>query len=134
MALDGTVIANLAFELNSKLSGSRISKIVQPETDELLLTIKTEAGQLRLLLSANASLPLAYLTEKNKPAPMTAPNFCMLLRKHIGGGRILSVAQPGLERVLVFSVEHLDEMGDLCTRKLILEIMGKHSNLILTDS
>ncbi len=133
MALDGTVVANLAFELNKALADARISKIAQPEEDEILLTFKGPAGQVRLLLSANASLPLAYLTEQNRPAPMTAPNFCMLLRKHIGGGRILSVTQPGLERVLILSVEHLDEMGDLCTRSLILELMGKHSNLILTD-
>ncbi len=134
MALDGTVVANLAFELNEKLKGLRISKIAQPETDELILTFKGDSGQLRLLLSANASLPLACLTERNKTAPMTAPNFCMLLRKHLAGGRILSVTQPGFERILVFSVEHLDELGDLCTRKLTLELMGKHSNLILTDS
>ncbi|MCC8142141.1 MAG: NFACT family protein [Lachnospiraceae bacterium] len=133
MALDGTVVANLAYELNRKLSGSRISKITQPETDELILTAKGSEGQLRLLLSSNASLPLAYLTDKNKPAPMTAPKFCMLLRKHIGGGRFLSVSQPGLERVLIFSIEHLDEMGDRSTKRLILELMGKHSNLIFTD-
>ncbi len=133
MALDGTVVANLAYELNQKLTGARISKIAQPEADEILLTLKGEAGQLRLLLSANASLPLAYLTEQNRQAPLTAPNFCMLLRKHLANGRILSVTQPSLERVLILSVEHLDEMGDPCIRRLILELMGKHSNLILTD-
>ncbi len=133
MALDGTVVASLAYELNEKLTDSRISKITQPEKDELILTAKGSAGQLRLLLSSNASLPLAYLTKQNKPAPMTAPKFCMLLRKHIGGGRFLSVSQPGLERVLVFSIEHLDDMGDRCSKKLILELMGKHSNLIFTD-
>ncbi len=133
MALDGIVIANLAHELNESLSGARISKIAQPESDEILLSLKGASGQLRLLLSANASLPLAYLTEQNRQAPMTAPNFCMLLRKHIGGGRIISVTQPSLERVLIITVEHLDEMGDPCARRLILELMGKHSNLILTD-
>ncbi len=133
MALDGTVVACLARELNQALSGARISKIAQPEADELLLTAKGSAGQLRLVLSANASLPLAYLTRENKPSPVTAPNFCMLLRKHLAGGRIRSVSQPGLERVLVLEIEHLDEMGDPCTKRLILEIMGKHSNLILTD-
>ncbi len=133
MALDGTVVAALARELNTALSGARISKIAQPEADELLLTIKSEAGQLRLVLSANASLPVAYLTEKNKTSPSTAPNFCMLLRKHLAGGRIRSVTQPGLERVLVLEIEHLDELGDPCLKRLILEIMGKHSNLIFTD-
>ncbi|MCD8363371.1 MAG: NFACT family protein [Lachnospiraceae bacterium] len=130
MAFDGITVACMAHELNTKLSGGRISKIVQPETDELLLTVKAKEGNLRLLLSASASLPLVYLTEMNKTAPMTAPNFCMLLRKHLSGGRILSVAQPSMERVLRFEIEHLDEMGDLCRKYLIIELMGKHSNII----
>ncbi|MCC8029334.1 MAG: NFACT family protein [Lachnospiraceae bacterium] len=133
MALDGMVVANLAYDLNKELSGTRISKIAQPETDELLLTLKGQNGQRRLLLSANASLPLVYLTEQNKPSPMTAPNFCMLLRKHIANGRILSVTQPSMERILVFEAEHLDDLGDLRTKKLIVELMGKHSNIIFTD-
>lgn len=130
MAFDGITIACMAHELQEKLAGGRISKIAQPEADELLLTIKTREGSYRLLLSASASLPLVYLTERNKPGPLTAPNFCMLLRKHISGGRILSVSQPSLERILRFEIEHLDEMGDLCRKYLIAEIMGKHSNLI----
>ena len=64
---------------------------------------------------------------------MTAPNFCMLLRKHIGSARILSVTQPGLERILIFELEHLNELGDICRKKLIVEIMGKHSNIIFCD-
>ena len=135
MAFDGSTIACMAHELQEKLAGGRISKIAQPEADELLLTIKTREGSYRLLLSASASLPLVYLTETNKPSPLTAPNFCMLLRKHLSGGRILSVRQPSLERVLRFEIEHLDEMGDLCKKYLIAEIMGKHSNLIFcTDT
>ena len=130
MAFDGITIANLTQELKDALTGGRLSKIAQPESDELLLTIKAPSGQYRLLLSANASLPLLYLTEKNKPSPMTAPGFCMLLRKHIQNGRILSVTQPGLERIVNFEIEHLDEMGDLCRKKLIIELMGKHSNII----
>ena len=101
MALDGIVVANLAHDLNQLFAGARISKIAQPEKDELLLTLKGTAGQKRLVLSASASLPLVYITEKNKTSPMTAPNFCMLLRKHIANGRILSVTQPGMERVLI---------------------------------
>ncbi|MCD7980920.1 MAG: NFACT family protein [Clostridiales bacterium] len=133
MALDGIVTAGLAYELNKELSGARISRIVQPEADELLLTCKGVGAQKRLLLSANASLPLVYLTERNRQAPMTAPNFCMLLRKHIANGRILSVTQPSMERVLIFEVEHLDDLGDLCVKRLIVELMGKHSNIIFTD-
>ena len=133
MAFDGITIANMRKELSLALEGGRITKIAQPEPDELMITIKNNREQYRLLLSASASLPLVYLTQKNKQAPMTAPNFCMLLRKHIGSGKILSVTQPGLERILIFSVEHRNELGDLCVKKLIAEFMGKHSNLIFCD-
>lgn len=130
MAFDGIVVANLAHELKEQLQNGRIAKIAQPESDELLFTIKTTAGQKRLSISASASLPLVYLTETNKPSPMTAPNFCMLLRKHIANGRIIDIYQPGLERILHIIIEHLNEMGDLCRKDLIIEIMGKHSNII----
>ena len=133
MALDGIVIACMAKEMKERIEGGRIAKIAQPEADALMLTIKNQKDTSRLFLSAGASLPLVYFTEQNKANPMTAPNFCMLLRKHIGGGRILSVTQPGLERILVLEIEHLDEMGDLCRKKLIAEFMGKHSNLIFCD-
>lgn len=79
MAFDGITVACMAHELNKNLAGGRISKIAQPETDELLLTVKSQEGNFRLLLSASASLPLVYLTQNNKPSPLTAPNFCMLL-------------------------------------------------------
>ncbi len=134
MAFDGIVIANIIDELRKNLLGGRINKIAQPEKDELILTIKgSEHGQCRLLLSAGAGLPLVYLTENNKPSPMTAPNFCMLLRKHLNGARILDIAQPGFERIVNFKLEHLNEMGDLCIKYLIIELMGKHSNIIFCD-
>ena len=133
MALDGITVSCIVRELNDALKGARISKIAQPEADELLITAKSPAGQRRLVLSASASLPLVYFTEKNKLSPMTAPNFCMLLRKHIGSGRIVRVTQPSLERVIRFEIEHYDEMGDLRTKVLILELMGKYSNLIFCD-
>lgn len=130
MAFDGIVIANLTHDLKQKLEGGKINKIAQPEKDELLFTIKNNRETLRLSVSASASLPLVYFTETNKPSPLTAPNFCMLLRKHIGTGRIIRVSQPGLERIIEFEIEHLDEMGDLCRKRLIVELMGKHSNII----
>ena len=133
MAFDGVTIANVVSELKDKLIGGRLYKIAQPEEDELLLTIKQPTGQYRLLLSANASLPLIYLTETNKPSPLTAPNFCMLLRKHLQNGRITEISQPGLERIVHIGVEHLDEMGDLCHKTLVIEIMGKHSNIIFCN-
>lgn len=133
MAFDGVTIAGIVGELRDKLIGNRIYKIAQPEKDELILTVKGSCGQVRLLMSADASLPLLYLTEKNKTSPMTAPNFCMLLRKHLQNARIVSVTQPGLERIVRFELEHLNEMGDLCRKFLIIELMGKHSNIIFCD-
>lgn len=133
MAFDGVTIANVVSELKRELVGGRLYKIAQPEEDELLLTIKQPAGQRKLLISASASLPLLYLTETNKPSPMTAPNFCMLLRKHLQNGRITDISQPGLERIVHIRIEHLDEMGDLRHKTLIIEIMGKHSNIIFCN-
>lgn len=133
MAFDGITIAAMVQELNNNLEGGRFNKIAQPEADELLITAKGPGGQRRLLLSASASLPLIYFTEKNKTSPLTAPNFCMLLRKHIGSARISRIQQPGLERVVEFELEHLNEMGDPCKKRLIFELMGKHSNIIFCD-
>ena len=133
MAFDGITIAAMVRELNNNLAGGRINKIAQPEGDELMITARGTEGQKRLLLSASASLPLIYFTEKNKISPLTATNFCMLLRKHIGSARIAGIRQPGLERVVEFDLEHLNELGDPCKKMLILELMGKHSNLIFCD-
>ena len=133
MAFDGITVAAMVQELKNALADGRIAKIAQPEPDELLLTIKTPEGQKRLYISASASLPLIYLTDENKPSPMTAPNFCMLLRKHIGNGRITGISQPKLERIIILDIEHLDELGDLCKKQLVIEIMGKHSNIIFCD-
>ena len=133
MAFDGITIACIVKEMKDSLLGGRLYKIAQPEPDELLLTIKTQNGQKRLFLSANASLPLIYLTDTNKPSPLTAPNFCMLLRKHLQNGRIVDISQPGLERIVHMDIEHLDEMGDLRRKRLIIEIMGKHSNIIFCN-
>lgn len=133
MAFDGITIAGIVNEIAPLLSGGRINKIAQPETDELIITIKNNGKQFKLFMSANAGLPLLYTTETNKTSPLTAPNFCMLLRKHLNNGRIISIKQIGLERVVDFEVEHLNEMGDLCTKHLIIELMGKHSNIIFID-
>lgn len=133
MAFDGITIANIVTELNQTITGGKINKIAQPENDELIITIKNQRKQYRLFLSASASLPLIYLTETNKPSPLMAPNFCMLLRKHIGSGKIIAIEQPGMERIIRFTIEHLNELGDLCTKYLIVEIMGKHSNIIFCN-
>ncbi|SKA60103.1 Predicted component of the ribosome quality control (RQC) complex, YloA/Tae2 family, contains fibronectin-binding (FbpA) and DUF814 domains [Eubacterium uniforme] len=132
MAFDGITVHSLVHEFNENLIDGRITKIAQPEKDELLLTIKNEKETYRLVISVNPSLPLIYLTDVNKQSPINAPMFCMLLRKHINNGRILKIEQPDMERVVVFYIEHRNELGDLCVKKLIVELMGKHSNIIFT--
>ena len=137
MAFDGITTACLTRELSDLLTGGRIYKIAQTDQTELVLTIRPMAekggGQVRLYLSADPSLPLCYLTRKTRQAPLQAPAFCMLLRKHLQNGKIVSIRQPGLERIIRFEIEHLNEMGDLCRHILVIEIMGKHSNLIFLD-
>ena len=110
MALDGIVVASLAKELQENFTNARLSKIAQPEKDELLLTLKGPNGQKRLLLSASASLPLVYITGTNKPSPMTAPNFCMLLRKHVANGRITSITQDVYKRQCQNSILVADDL------------------------
>lgn len=134
MAFDGITTNCIMQELNHLLAGQRISKIAQPEREELLFTFKAlNESSNRLLISANASLPFLYMTKENKTSPLNAPNFCMLLRKYIGNGRISAISQPSMERVLCFTIEHLDEMGDPAVKYLYVEIMGKHSNIIFCD-
>ncbi len=117
MAFDGVVIANIVYDMNRLLTGGRIYKIYQPEADELLLVVKNNKETYRLLISAGASLPLIYFTTKTKANPMTAPNFCMLLRKYISNGRIIEITQPGMERIVEITIEHLNELGDTCRKK-----------------
>ncbi len=132
MAFDGVVMSALTRELKEKLVGGRVMKIAQPEKDELILTIKNY-DQYKLLLSADAGIPLVYLTDETKESPLVSPAFCMLLRKHLQSAKITDISQPGLERIINIDLEHLDDMGDLKKKRLIVEIMGKHSNIILCD-
>ncbi len=133
MAFDGITICNLVSEFKNELINGRINKIAQPEKDALMLTLKGNQGSRRLFISASASLPLIFFTSKNKTNPLVAPNFCMLLRKYISTGRITNIYQPEFERIIIFEIEHLNELGDPCKKKLIVEIMGKHSNIIFCD-
>ena len=133
MALDGISIHALVHEFNENLLNGKINKISQPEKEELLITINTQNGNKRVLISANASLPFMYITNENTPAPATAPGFCMLLRKYIGAGRIIEISQMGLERAIRFKIQHLNEMGDISFKYLYVEIMGKHSNIIFCN-
>ena len=138
MAYDGLVVSATVKEFRERLIGGRIAKITQPEKDEIQLTVRNQKDNVKVQISVNPSRPLCTLTEDAKPAPINAPTFCMALRKHIGNGAILDVRQPdqalhedGLERVILFTIEHLDEMGDLGKRYLAVELMGKYSNIIL---
>ncbi len=132
--IDGIVLNHIASELKNILVGGRIDKITQPEKDELIIHIRAGGQKRRLLLSAQATMPRVHLTYKNKKNPQSPPSYCMLLRKYIGNGRIMDVEQLSMERILKITLEQLNEMGDLCSYGLIIEIMGKHSNIILVDS
>ena len=131
MALDGCVLHALAAELNAALSGGKIDKVYQPGRGELVLGVRTREKNYKVLLSANPTLPRAHLTEAAFENPAKPPMFCMLLRKHLISGKIASVEQYAFERILRFSIDGYDELGEKTVRTLVLELMGKHSNLIL---
>lgn len=134
MALDGITTSAIVSELKSALIGGRIDKIHQPVADEIRMTIRgLGSGAKKVIISANSAHPRIHLTESTRENPMTAPLFCMVMRKHIAGGKIVDICQPNFERIIILRVESANEMGDITTKNLILEIMGKHSNLILTD-
>ncbi len=134
MAFDGIVISALCVECHKKMVGARIDKIYQPEKDELVISVRSNLGAHKLLLCANPSFPRFHLTKITKENPEKAPMFCMLLRKHLSGGKILYVRQDEMERIVRIGVESYDEMGVLSEKVLIVEIMGKHSNIILINN
>ena len=133
MPLDALCLTALAEELRPTVEGARIDKIYQPTRDEAVLYLRSQAGNVRLLLSARPGSPRAHLTTLVWENPDKPPMFCMLLRKHLQGARILALEQPPLERILVFRLEVLDELGDRVERRLVLECMGRSANLILLD-
>ncbi|SNU05314.1 Predicted component of the ribosome quality control (RQC) complex, YloA/Tae2 family, contains fibronectin-binding (FbpA) and DUF814 domains [Lachnospiraceae bacterium] len=134
MAYDGIVVSSIINEINNACKGGRCVKLQQPEAEIITLTVKGFKGQTKIYISVNASLPIVYIADTLPTAPLQAPAFCMLLRKHLGNGRLIEVRQPGYDRVFDFVFEHMDEMGDLSERHLIVEIMGRQSNVILTDN
>ena len=132
MPLDAICLTAVAHEIAAAIVGGRIDKIHQPGRDEVVLAIRS-GKNCKLFLSANPSHPRAQLTEISRENPDKPPMFCMLLRKHLTGARILGVEQPPMERVLQLVLEATDELGDRVQRQLVLEAMGRHSNLILLD-
>ncbi len=133
MALDGITTASIVCELEKELLGGRVDKIYQPEKDEIIISVRSIGNNYKLLLSANPSHPRLHLTSQSKENPMQAPLFCMVLRKHISGGKITKIVQPNFERIVQIHIESFNELGDMSTKKLIIEIMGKHSNIILVN-
>ena len=133
MALDGLVVNSIAHELNSKLVGGKIDRVHQPENDEILLYVRNNRENFKVVLSSSSSNPRVYIANKyNKENPLKAPMFCMLLRKHLQGGIITDITQVGFERIIKISIESYDELKDKSTKNIYVEIMGRHSNIILT--
>ena len=133
MALDTTVVNALCRELSEKLTDGRIDKIHQPEHDEILIGIRTYTENYKLVLSASPAYPRIHFSSAQKENPMTPPMFCMLLRKHLSSGKIVRISQTDYERIICFDIESYNELGDLTTKHLIAELMGRNSNIILTD-
>ncbi|MBO3444171.1 NFACT RNA binding domain-containing protein [Clostridium sp. CCUG 7971] len=135
MALDGLVIHSIVDELSSKILGGKVDKVHQPENDELVLHIRNNKENFKLILSASASNPRVYLAENyKKENPISAPMFCMLFRKYIQNGIVVGVSQIGFERIIKISVESFDELKEKTTKDIYIEIMGRHSNIILTHA
>lgn len=133
MALDGITIASIVAELNEKLLGGRIDKIHQPLVDEINFTVRSLGTTYKVLASANSSHPRIHITSSSKENPASPPMFCMVLRKYISGGKIVKIYQPNFERIIIMEIESRNEMGDITIRQLLIEMMGKHSNIILLD-
>ena len=134
MPFDAIAVSAVVSELESKIAGGKIEKVHQPEKDEIRLFIKCDKKNYILLISADSQNPRIHLTEHQKQNPMEAPMFCMLLRKHIGGGRIKSITQPSFERIIDIEIESRNELGDTVYCHVIAEIMGRHSNIVLVQN
>ncbi len=132
MSFDGFVTHAVVRELKETLLSGKIDKVYQPEKDEIIIAVRTPRGTYKLLMSAASANPRIHLTNRSYENPITAPLFCMILRKHLGGGRITNISQHGFDRAINITVESYNEMGDITEKHLIAEIMGRHSNIILT--
>ncbi|HBX49259.1 MAG TPA: fibronectin/fibrinogen-binding protein, partial [Clostridiaceae bacterium] len=133
MPFDGVFTNSIVKELSEFVEG-KIDKVYQPSKDEIILIVKKDRKNIKLLLSANPSFPRVHITYSSMENPKAPPNFCMALRKHILGGIIKSVSQVNFDRIIQFEIEGLTELGDAMQYKLICEIMGKHSNILLLNN
>ena len=134
MSLDGITVHFLARELHSQLAGGRIDKVYQPSRYDLYLLIRNESQNYRVLFSANPAGPRVHITGSMRENPMLPPSFCMLLRKHLQGARIVDITSPSFERIIEMKVQTTDEIGDRKDKRLIIEMMGRYSNIILVNA
>ena len=134
MPMDGVMLGFVARELDRKLKDGRVDRVIQPERDEIHLLIRAQGVNHRLVLSASANAARVHLSEHAKTGPMEPPMFCMLLRKYLASGRVQAVRRVAGDRILEIEIQALSEMGDPVTRTLIVEIMGRHSNIILRSA
>ncbi|RQD70328.1 MAG: fibronectin/fibrinogen-binding protein [Tindallia sp. MSAO_Bac2] len=134
MPLDGSMVLALKTELEKEVLNHRIDKIHQPEADEIIVITRGQGQNKKILLSAHSKYPRIHITNLTKTNPATPPMFCMLLRKHLIGNRIIGIYQPSLERIIELEMEGTDELNQLSKKRLIIEMMGKHSNIILVDN
>ncbi|MBO5506107.1 MAG: NFACT family protein [Clostridia bacterium] len=134
MAFDGFVTHNIVWELNEKILNGKVDKIYQPEHDEIVMNIRTFEGNFKLLLSASASNSRCHFTTQQKENPAVAPLMCMIMRKHLTGGKIKGISQLDFDRVIKIDIECYTELGDLTEKSIYIEIMGRHSNIIFTEN
>jgi len=134
MALDTATVSALAEELSERLTDGRIEKIQQPEKDLLLLTVRAEGENRKLLIRAAGPNARVHLTEQSFENPKEAPMFCMLLRKYLTGARVKSVEQPNFDRLIAFRLESRNELGDSTELRLITELMGRAANVVLVGT
>ena len=133
MPMDGLTLSFVRDELATTLIGGRVDKITQPERDEIIIALRSLGKNRALLISINPNCARIHLTGDKRVSPLEPSNFCMLMRKHLQGGKLTDVRQIGGDRILEIDVENRDDLGDLRVRTLILEIMGRHSNLMLVN-
>ena len=133
MALDGIMLGLIKAELSEKLNDAHVNQIHQPSKDELVFHLRSREGAYRLLISASANSPRLHLTANAPENPATPPMLCMLFRKHLTGAVITDIRQLGLDRVIFVDLAGTNELGDPTTFTLCVEVMAKHSNIILVD-
>ena len=133
MALDGAFLSKLVKEISETALDARVDRIFQPGREEIIIVLRWRGGSGKLLLSANADSARIQFTQASYENPKTPPMFCMFLRKHLGSARLIEIKQIAMDRIVHLVFETLNELGDLVKITVALEIMGRHSNIIIVD-